>query len=105
MTDFYSTIESAGCSTELDNKVKDSESEQYIDAEKTPDEQDEEAVETSANDELNEDFLNSIESLSDISGIKCRAPYRTEWSGTQYHNAMINGQPYGGELFKTLSKI
>nr|XP_002128291.3 zinc finger CCCH-type with G patch domain-containing protein-like isoform X1 [Ciona intestinalis] len=38
---------------------------------------------------LNEAFLSTIEDCDDISGVKCRAPYTTEWSGCHYHNAMI----------------
>ncbi|XP_076809477.1 zinc finger CCCH-type with G patch domain-containing protein-like isoform X2 [Clavelina lepadiformis] len=38
---------------------------------------------------FNEDFLETIEDSDDITGVRCRAPFRTEWSGVQYHNAMI----------------
>lgn len=39
---------------------------------------------------LNEDFLKTIEDLEDITGTRCQAPFETEWSGRQYHNAMIS---------------
>nr|XP_039262498.1 zinc finger CCCH-type with G patch domain-containing protein-like [Styela clava] len=42
-----------------------------------------------SSDPKNEIFLDSIEYVDDISGVKCQAPFSTEWSGTQYHNAMI----------------
>jgi len=40
-------------------------------------------------DDLNEIFLKSIAEIEDLNGIKCQAPYETEWTGTQYHNAMV----------------
>ena len=39
--------------------------------------------------DLNEEFLKTIEDLEDITGIRCQAPFETEWTGRQYHNAMI----------------
>ena len=38
---------------------------------------------------LNDEFLKTIEDSDDITGVKCQAPYRTDWSGRQFHNAMI----------------
>uniref|UniRef100_H2YVP6 Zinc finger CCCH-type with G patch domain-containing protein n=1 Tax=Ciona savignyi TaxID=51511 RepID=H2YVP6_CIOSA len=38
---------------------------------------------------LNDEFLTTIEHCDDVSGVKCRAPYTTEWSGAHHHNAMI----------------
>lgn len=35
-------------------------------------------------------FLLHILEQSDITGIKCQAPFTTEWLGAQYHNAMIS---------------
>ena len=29
--------------------------------------------------------------LSEIVGTKCRAPFKSEWKGSQYHNAIIVG--------------
>nr|CAB3267944.1 zinc finger CCCH-type with G patch domain-containing protein-like [Phallusia mammillata] len=40
-------------------------------------------------DNLNEEFLDTIQNCDDISGTKCQAPFTTDWSGTSYHNAMI----------------
>ena len=40
--------------------------------------------------EKENEFLLSISDLDDISGIKCRAPFTTDWLGEQYHNAMIS---------------
>ena len=37
----------------------------------------------------NDEFLKTIEDSDDITGVKCQAPYETEWSGRQFHNAMI----------------
>ena len=41
-------------------------------------------------DKLNDEFIESLSEVSDLSSVKCRAPYFTEWSGEQYHNAMIS---------------
>lgn len=40
-------------------------------------------------DDLNDEFLDSIQNCEDISGTKCQAPVSNDWSGTSFHNAMI----------------
>ena len=44
-----------------------------------------------SNDSLayNDEFLRTIEDSDDVSGVKCQAPYQTDWTGRQFHNAMI----------------
>lgn len=41
-------------------------------------------------------FLLDILEQSDITGVKCQAPFTTEWLGEQYHNAMISNV-YSGD--------
>jgi len=41
-------------------------------------------------DKMNDEFLESLSEVDELSSVKCRAPYFTEWNGEQYHNAMIS---------------
>jgi len=37
----------------------------------------------------NDEFLRTIEDSDDVTGVKCQAPFKTDWTGRQFHNAMI----------------
>ena len=85
MASFYADINS----TEESIAVNSSNFDEKVVANETADSSDAESDQSDESIVGNEEFLKTIEDRDDITGVKCQAPYETEWSGRQYHNAMI----------------